>query len=49
MIYTQFSDLYKEFHNIYYNGEFYTINEIIFDNELSDKLKVELIKKTLKE
>jgi len=48
MGYIQFSDLYKELHKIYYNGEFYTIEEIIFDTQLSDKIKVELVKNTLK-
>jgi len=42
-----FSDAYKALSKIYYNGEFYNIVEIITDNELSDELKVKLIKDTL--
>jgi hypothetical protein len=42
-----FSDAYKALSKIYYNGEFYDIVEIITDNELSDELKVKLIKDTL--
>ena len=45
--YIMFSDAYRSLSKIFYNGEFYDIVEIITDNELSDKLKVELIKKTL--
>jgi hypothetical protein len=45
--YIMFSDAYKALSKIYYNGEFYNIVEIITDNELSDELKVKLIKDTL--
>jgi|TARA_R110002020_G_scaffold100873_4_gene238168 hypothetical protein len=45
--YYLYSDEYKELHNIYYNGEYYTLKEIITSKELSNKLKIELIKKTL--
>jgi hypothetical protein len=45
--YIMFSDAYKALSKIYYNGEFYDIVEIITDNELSDELKVKLIKDTL--
>ena len=45
--YIMFSDAYRSLSNIFYNGEFYDIVEIITDNELSDKLKVELIKNAL--
>jgi hypothetical protein len=45
--YIMFSDAYKALSKIYYNGEFYDIIEIITDNELSDELKVKLIKDTL--
>ena len=45
--YIMFSDAYKALSKIYYNGEFYDIVEIITSNELSDELKVKLIKDTL--
>ena len=45
--YYQFSDEYKQLHNIYYNGAYYTIKEILEDNELTDKIKIELIKKNI--
>ena len=45
--YIMFSDAYKALSKIYYNGEFYDIVEIITDNELSNELKVKLIKDTL--
>ena len=45
--YIMFSDAYRALSEIYYNGEFYDIVEIITDNELSDELKVKLIKDTL--
>ena len=44
--YIQYSDEYKSLHNIYYNNEFYTIEEIL-DGELSDKEAVLLIKENL--
>ena len=45
--YIMFSDAYKALSKIYYNGGSYDIVEIITDNELSDELKVKLIKDTL--
>jgi len=44
--YTQYSDIYKSLHNIYYNNQFYTIEEIL-DGELSDQEAVLLIKENL--
>jgi len=45
--YHLYSDLYKSLHNIYYNGEYYTICEIVEDEVLTDELKISLIKKQL--
>ena len=45
--YYTFSDEYKSLHNIFYNGEYYTLDEIIKSKHLSDKLKVELIKENI--
>jgi len=45
--YYQFSDEYKQLHNIYYNGAYYTIKEILECNELTDKIKIELIKENI--
>lgn len=46
--YYQCSDEYKSLHNIFYNGEYYTIVEIIEFKNLSNELKIKLIKETLK-
>ena len=46
--YHQYSDEYKSLHNIFYNGEYYTIVEIIESKNLSNELKIKLIKETLK-
>ena len=45
--YYQYSDEYKSLKNIFYNGEYYTIEEIL-DGELSDKQAIKLIKENLK-
>lgn len=45
--YYQCSDEYKSLHNIFYNGEYYTIVEILEFKNLSDKIKVKLIKENL--
>ena len=45
--YYQCSDEYKSLHNIFYNGEYYTIREIVEDKVLTDELKISLIKKNL--
>ena len=45
--YIMFSDAYRALSKIFYNGEYYDVVEIITDNELSDELKVKLIKDTL--
>ena len=45
--YYQCSDVYKSLHNIFYNGEYYTIHEIIEDAVLTDELKISLIKENL--
>jgi len=42
--YYQYSDEYKSLHNIFYNGEYYTIVEIIESKNLSNELKIKLIK-----
>jgi hypothetical protein len=41
------SDEYKSLHNIFYNGAYYTIHEIVEDEVLTDALKISLIKKNL--
>lgn len=41
------SDEYKSLHNIFYNGEYYTILEIVEDAVLTDELKISLIKENL--
>ena len=41
------SDEYKSLHNIFYNGEYYTICEIVDSAVLTDELKISLIKKNL--
>jgi len=46
--YYQHSDQYKELHNIFYNGEFYTLKEIVQCKELKDKEKIKLIKENIK-
>mgnify|MGYP003634837321 FL=1 len=46
--YYQHSDEYKELHNIFYNGEYYTLKEIVECKELKDKEKIKLIKENLK-
>ncbi len=45
--YYQYSDEYKSLHNIFYNGEYYTIVEIINSKVLDDKTKIKLIKENL--
>ena len=45
--YYQCSDEYKSLHNIFYNGAYYTIREIIEDAVLTDELKISLIKENL--
>ena len=45
--YYQYSDEYKSLHNIFYNGEYYIIKEIVNNKELSDQLKIKLIKENL--
>ncbi len=45
--YYQFSDEYKQLHNIFFNGEYYTISEIINSKVLDDKTKIKLIKENL--
>ena len=46
--YYQQSDQYKELNNIFYNGEFYTLKEIVQCKELEDKEKIKLIKENIK-
>lgn len=46
--YYQYSDEYKDLHNIFYNGEYYTLKEIVESKELKDSEKIKLIKKHLK-
>ena len=46
--YYQHSDEYKELHNIFYNGEYYTVKEIVECKEIKDKEKIKLIKENLK-
>lgn len=41
------SDEYKSLHNIFYNGEYYTIREIVDSAVLTDELKISLIKENL--
>ena len=45
--YHQFSDEYKQLHNIFFNGAYYTISEIINSKVLDDKTKIKLIKENL--
>ena len=45
--YYQFSDEYKSLHNIFFNGHYYTVLEIINAKKLSNKIKVKLIKENL--
>ena len=45
--YYQFSDEYKQLHNIYYNGAYYTIKEILDDDLITDKIKIQLIKENI--
>ena len=45
--YYQFSDEYKQLHNIFYNGAHYTIKEILEDDLLTDKIKIQLIKENI--
>ena len=45
--YYQFSDEYKSLHNIFFNGDYYTVLEIVNSKNLSDKIKVKLIKENL--
>lgn len=44
--YYTYSDEYKSLHNILYNGNYYTISEIL-DGELSNDVAIELIKENL--
>lgn len=46
--YYQYSDEYKSLHNIFFNGDYYTINEIANAKTLSDTKKIELIVENLK-
>ena len=45
--YYQFSDEYKQLHNIFFNGAYYTISEIINSKVLEEKTKIKLIKQNL--
>ena len=45
--YYEFSDEYKSLHNIFFNGNYYTVLEIVNSKNLSDKIKVKLIKENL--
>ena len=45
--YYEFSDKYKSLHNIFFNGDYYTVLEIVNSKNLSDKIKVKLIKENL--
>ena len=45
--YHQYSDEYKELHNIFYNGELYTLKEILDSKSIKDKEKIKLIKETI--
>lgn len=45
--YDLYSDRYKSLHNIFYNGAYYTICEIVEDKVLTDELKISLIKECL--
>ena len=45
--YYEFSDEYKSLHNIFFNGDYYTVLEIVNSKNLSDKIKVKLIKENL--
>ena len=44
--YIQYSDTYKSLHNIYYNNNYYTIEEIL-DGELTDEEAILLIRENL--
>ena len=44
--YIQYSDTYKSLHNIYYNNDYYTIEEIL-DGELTDEEAILLIRENL--
>jgi len=46
--YYQYSDEYKSLHNIFSNGEYYTISEIVNAKWLDDTKKIELIVDNLK-
>jgi len=41
------SDEYKSLHNIFYNGAYFTIRELVEDEVLTDELKISLIRKNL--
>lgn len=45
--YYQCSDKYRSLHNIFYNGAYYTICEIVESEELTNELKIILIKEHL--
>jgi hypothetical protein len=45
--YYMHSDEYRSLHNIFYNGAYFTIKEILELKNLSDKSKIDLIKKNL--